>query len=226
MTKEDICRAVQDVRERIAQSAQRAGRDADEITLLAVSKFMPPEYIQWARECGIEAFGENRAQELRNKEPLFEGCKWHFIGQLQKNKLKYVVGKAVLIQSVDSLQLMQGIDELAQRREVCQSVLVEINIAGERAKGGIAPEQLEDFLRQGQGYEHVHIEGLMCVPPADLANVEGYFAQMKQLYDDMRARGYDLNVLSMGMSGDFECAIAHGATMVRVGSAIFGSRVV
>lgn len=218
------------VRERIDAAAKRAGRDPEEIKLIAVSKTMPVEMLKEAYDAGQRDFGENRVQELVPKmEELPADIRWHLIGQLQKNKVKYISGKTELIHSVDSIGLAQFIDKEAKKRGVVSDILLEVNIAGEESKSGFKPEEVLDAAEQISALDGVRIRGLMTVAPL-VANAEDnriYFRNLKHLYIDMQNKNMDnsmVDTLSMGMSGDFEVAVEEGATMVRVGTAIFGKR--
>lgn len=214
----------------IADAAKQAGRRAEDITLVAVSKFVDEERIRLAHEAGANVFGESRAQELGEKMPMFEelGADVHFIGQLQTNKVKYVIGNASLIQSVDRLELAKEISRLAVKAGITQNVLAEVNIGGEAQKGGIAPDELKDLISVISELPGIRVKGLMCVPPAvGEEEARMYFASMRRLFEDIASAGIpgvDMRELSMGMSGDYKSAIKEGATMVRVGTAIFGAR--
>lgn len=214
----------------IADAAKQAGRRAEDITLVAVSKFVDEERIRLAHEAGANVFGESRAQELGEKMPMFEefGADVHFIGQLQTNKVKYVIGNASLIQSVDRLELAKEISRLAVKAGITQDVLAEVNIGGEAQKGGIAPDELKDLISIISELPGIKVKGLMCVPPAvGEEEARRYFASMRRLFEDIASAGIpgvDMRELSMGMSGDYKSAIKEGATMVRVGTAIFGAR--
>lgn len=191
---------------------------------------MDEERIRLAHEAGANVFGESRAQELGEKMPMFEefGADVHFIGQLQTNKVKYVIGNASLIQSVDRLELAKEISRLAVKAGITQDVLAEVNIGGEAQKGGIAPDELKDLISVISELPGIRVKGLMCVPPAvGEEEARRYFASMRRLFEDIASAGIpgvDMRELSMGMSGDYKSAIKEGATMVRVGTAIFGAR--
>jgi pyridoxal phosphate enzyme (YggS family) len=217
------------VREEIALSAARAGRAADEITLIAVSKYQPTERMLEAVEAGIRDFGENHAQELNEKKTFFElhGCKVHFIGQLQTNKIKYVCGFADLIESVDRQILASQLDQKAASREVVQDILIQVNIGAEEQKGGVTDGDLDCFADLILQSPHLRLRGLMCVPPAlDAELARPYFRRMRERFDQLQQRfGREaFDTLSMGMSHDFSVAIEEGATQVRVGTRIFGAR--
>ena len=191
---------------------------------------MDEERIRLAHEAGANVFGESRAQELGEKMPMFEefGADVHFIGQLQTNKVKYIIGRVKTIQSVDRIELANEISRLAQKKNIVQDVLIEVNIGSEPQKGGAEPDKLNEILSSISRLPGIRVDGLMCIPPAvDGENVRRYFAMMRELFE--KAKGYDMpnvfmNTLSMGMSGDYRAAVAEGATMVRVGRALFGER--
>lgn len=218
------------IRQNMADACARAKRDPEEITLVAVTKFVPPERIAPALALGIRHVGENRAQEFRDKLLFFNehGCVCHFIGQLQSNKIKYIIGQAALIQSVDRPALAEEIDAQAQRRGVDrQDILIEVNIGEETQKGGVAPGELRELLENLQALERVRVMGLMCVPPAlEAERARPYFARMREIFEACSGMGGNVEMrhLSMGMSADYTAAIEEGATMIRVGSALFGQR--
>ena len=227
----EISENVQAVKERIAKAAALCGRDPSEIALVAASKMNSADKVKEAVLAGVDACGENRVQELLEKyeQGAYEGAPLHFIGTLQKNKVKYLVGKVSLIHSVDSFSLLQEIEKQAARRDLVQDVLLEINIAGEDSKSGMEASRLPEILEMAAPLEHVRILGLMAIPPicSDPEENRPYFAKMRQLFVDNAGKKYDnslMKCLSMGMSSDFETAITEGATMVRVGTAIFGRR--
>ena len=217
------------VREEIALSAAPAGRTADEIKLIAVSKYQPTERMLEAFEAGIRDFGENHAQELNEKKTFFElhGCKVHFIGQLQTNKIKYVCGFADLIESVDRENLASQLQQKAEARGIVQDVLIQVNIGAEDQKGGVPDEDLDSFAESFALCANLRLRGLMCVPPAvEAEQARAYFQKMRAHFDRLRnGRNPEVfDTLSMGMSHDFAVAIEEGATQVRVGSRIFGAR--
>ena len=215
---------------RIASACAAAGRDPATVRLLAVSKTKPGAAIEEALAAGQRAFGENYAQELRDKVRDFAGAdpapEWHFIGHLQRNKVKYAVGKAALLHAVDSLRLAEAIGGRAAREGIEQDVLVEVNVGGEASKSGVAPEEALALCEAIQAIEGVTVRGLMTIPPfrEDPADVGPFFERLAALAAEGRQRGLPLTELSMGMSHDFEVAVAHGATIIRVGTAIFGAR--
>ena len=220
------------VRERIAAAEQAAGRAPGSVRLLAVSKKMSPDDVRAALAAGQRAFGENYAQELRDKRAALAGAptlaqppEWHYIGPLQSNKVKYVAGQVALAHTVDSAELLEAIEA----RGMPQACLVQVNVAGEAQKRGVAPGDLPALLDRFAAMSHVTCAGLMVIPPftADLEETRPHFAALRALRDREAARArphVELRELSMGMSGDLEVAIAEGATLVRVGSAIFGAR--
>lgn len=217
---------------RIEAAAARAGRSADEIELVAVSKQVPAEEMRLCYDLGQRCFGENRAQELRDKHPLLpDDCRWHFIGGLQANKIKYLVGKTVLIHSIYSPSQLREAERLASLRGTKADILIQINLAGERQKGGISPDKAEGFILSARQYPHINVRGLMTMPPvaAEAEHSRPLFRELRELKDSLRQslpadERTDISLLSMGMSGDFEVAIEEGADIIRVGSALFGSR--
>ena len=220
------------VRKNIAAAALRAGRDPGEIMLVAASKTNGAERVREAIAAGVDACGENRVQEMLEKAALgaYEGAPLHFIGHLQRNKVKSVVGLVSLIHSVDSQELLRAIDRAAAAKGLVQDLLLEINIGAEASKSGFSPEELPGALAAAAGLAHVRVRGLMAIPPICVSGEENrqYFERMKQLFVDNCEEKYDnvrMDFMSMGMSGDYETAVACGAHIVRVGTAIFGQRV-
>lgn len=226
----DIAENIKAVEAKILQAAERSGRKREDILLLAVSKTKPVEVIRQAVDCGLCALGENKVQEIMDKyEPMGEGIHWHLIGHLQTNKVKYIIDKVDMIHSVESLKLADEIEKRAAAKDLTMDILVEINIANEDSKFGILPEDAEGFIRELAQKKHICVRGLMTVAPF-VENPEEnreYFRQMKQLLVDINAKKIDnveMDMLSMGMTGDYEVAIEEGATMIRVGTGIFGER--
>ena len=219
-----------EVRARVTAACLRSGRDPREVTLIAVSKTKPVPMLEEVYAQGVRDFGENRPQEMRDKAAeLPADIRWHMIGRLQTNKVKYVVPRAVLIHSVDSLHLAEAIDKEAAKAGVTANILIEVNIAGEVSKGGIAPEETEGFARELAALPNLKVNGLMTIAPIVENGEENraYFRQMRELLVDIRDKNIDnifMRSLSMGMTGDFETAIEEGATLVRVGTGIFGGR--
>ena len=221
---------IAEIRSRIAAACAECGRDPKEITLVGASKMNDAAACREAIAAGIDVLGENRVQEMTEKlsQNAYDGAPLHFIGHLQRNKVKQVVGKAALIQSVGSLPLLEAIEKEAEKQGIVQDILLEVNIGGEEAKSGFAPGELEDAAKAAKAMEHIRVHGLMTIPPADCSREENihYFQEVRALYVDINEKLFHnkLECLSMGMSGDFEDAIRNGATMVRVGTAIFGAR--
>jgi pyridoxal phosphate enzyme (YggS family) len=216
------------VREKIAQAASAAGRDPAAVELVAVSKTHPAESVREAGEAGQIVFGENRVQELLAKAPLLPShLRWHLIGHLQKNKIRKALPVVDLIHGVNSLDLAQDIDRVAAELGLFPRVLLEVNVSGEGTKFGFKPDLLRSELDTLLTLPRVQIEGLMTIAPyvEDPEDVRPVFASLRDLRDELARRsGTPLTTLSMGMSGDYEIAIAEGATLVRVGTAIFGDR--
>ena len=218
------------IRLRMAGAARAAGRDPAEVLLCAACKTQTVETVRQSAALPIDLFGENHVQELVEKADAGAYCgkPAHFIGHLQTNKLKKVLGRAELIQSVDSPRLLDAIEKEAAKRQLVQDVLLEVNIGAEEGKTGIAEAELPALLEAAAAKAHIRVRGLMAIPPADASREEncGYFRQVHALYVDINTKLFhnDFKYLSMGMSGDYEDAIRFGATMVRVGSAIFGAR--
>ena len=219
------------VRENMDRAALAAGRDPKEILLLAATKMNDADRVRQAIAAGVDLCGENRVQEMLEKQAqgAYEGVPLHFIGHLQKNKVKQVVGLAELIHGTDSLELLSLISRVAQARGLTQDVLLEVNIGGESAKSGFAPEEVPEALARAAALPALRVRGLMAIPPVCAAPEENrpFFLRMQQLFIDNSEKKYDnirMDFLSMGMSGDYTEAIACGANLVRVGSGIFGPR--
>jgi len=224
----DLAANLETIRHRIRAACERAGRNPDSVTLLAVSKTHPPETIKAAADCGQVFFGENKVQEAKAKIPLCPGkLRWHFIGHLQSNKCRDAVELFEMIQSVDSLSLAQEINKRAEQAARRMPVLMEVNVAGEASKFGYQPERLLAELKQLNALPRLEVRGLMTVPPwsPEAEDSRPHFRRLRELKERAEAVfGAPLPHLSMGMSGDFEIAIEEGATMVRVGTALFGPR--
>ena len=221
---------ISQVRAKIAEACRAAGRDPSEVILVGASKMNDAAACREAIAAGIDALGENRVQEMTQKlgENAYDGAPLHFIGHLQRNKVKQVVGHVALIQSVGSLELLDEIEKVAANRGLVQDILLEVNVGGEEAKSGFAPADTEAAAAAALSRSHVRVLGLMTIPPADAdrdANMR-YFEEVRALYVDIDRKMFhnELKYLSMGMSGDFADAIRCGANMVRVGTAIFGAR--
>lgn len=218
-------------RQKINAAAESVGRSGSEVRLLAATKMNGPEAVQEAIRAGADICAENRVQEFLSKNAVnaYAPCCVHFIGHLQKNKVKYLVGAVELIHSVDSTELMDAISRRAQSLGIVQDVLLEVNIGGEASKSGVSPDGLEALLTHAAACPGLHVKGLMTIPPAVSTGEENrwYFRRMYELFVDIRRKTYDnvsMAELSMGMSGDYEEAVRCGATIVRLGTALFGPR--
>lgn len=219
-----------DVEKRIQAACNRSGRKREEVLLVAVSKTKPVEMIEEIMAAGIVEFGENKPQELRDKyEVLPKNLHFHMIGHLQTNKIKYVIDRAVLIHSIDSIRLAEAVNAEAKKHDRIMPVLVEVNVAQEESKSGFLVEETEEAIREIAKLSNIRVEGLMTIAPF-VENAEEnrqYFVKLRKLSVDIAAKNIDnvtMHHLSMGMTGDYEVAIEEGATMVRVGTGIFGER--
>ena len=219
------------VKARVAEAARACGRDEKDILLIGASKMNDADTVREAIAAGLPACGENRVQELRDKNAVgaYEGAELHFIGTLQKNKVKYLVGVVKLIHSVDSLELMEAISQRAQKLGLVQDILLEVNTGAEESKSGFEPKDVAAALEFASKLPGIRVRGLMTVPPICIDGTENipFFQLLKQLFVDNSEKKYDnvsMDFMSMGMSGDFEAAIACGSNMIRVGTAIFGKR--
>lgn len=225
-----ISENIENIRKNIDAACKRSGRDPKDVLLLAVSKTVDVDRIKVAVDCGLNSLGENRVQEIMEKYELMgENVKWHLIGHLQTNKVKYIIDKVELIHSVESIKLAEEINKQAKKHNLVMDVLVEVNMADEESKFGVKPEETESFIRELALMDNIRVRGLMTVAP----NVENgeenrvYFRNMKQLLVDINAKNINninMDILSMGMTGDYETAVEEGATIVRVGTGIFGKR--
>ena len=219
------------LQQRIREAERESGREPGSVTLVAASKMNDAAAVRTAFEAGIRVFGENRVQELVEKraQGAYEGAALHLIGHLQKNKVKFVAGQVDLIESVDSLALMEAIEKRCAAQGTKQDILLEVNLVGEESKTGMPLAELPAALEAAESFSCLHVRGLMGIPPAYATKAENqaYFARMHELFIDIREKKYDnvsMAELSMGMSGDFEDAIREGSTLVRIGTAIFGER--
>ena len=226
-----IAEKVQEIRRRMAQAALAAGRRPEEVLLCAATKMNDAERVRQAVAAGVDCCGENRVQELVQKsaEHAYDGAPVHFIGHLQTNKVRQVVGRVSLIQSVDRTELLECIEREAGRQGVVQDILLEINVAAEESKSGFAPEQAPEIAARMGEFPHCRLRGLMAIPPISEHSGDNcrYFEKIRTIAVDITAKKYDnvrMDCLSMGMSEDFTDAIACGSTMIRVGTAIFGAR--
>ncbi len=227
----DLADSLRSVKERIEKAAEGAGRDAGGVKLVAVTKGVEPGRIIEAVKTGQLTFGENYAQEFRHKKEIvgqtvLDKVEWHFIGRLQRNKVKYLIGEVGLIHSLDSVSVAREIEKKAAGAGNRVRVLIEVDTDGEETKGGVKAEELEGFLESLREFPSIEVCGLMTMPPYfdEPERARPYFRALRGMRDELRAAYPGLVELSMGMSGDFEAAIEEGATLVRVGSAIFGPR--
>lgn len=222
---------IRDVEEKIQAACDRVGRKREEVTLIAVSKTMPVEDLREAYLHGLRVFGENKVQELVRKyeELKSDGIEWHMIGHLQANKVKYLPEIASLIHSVDSLKLAEEIQRIGEKSSKTMDILVQINLSLEDSKFGITKDEAEDFIKRLSAYSKLRVRGLMTVPPfvEEPEDNRQYFRELRKIMVDLNAKNIDnidMNILSMGMTGDYEVAIEEGATHIRVGTGIFGER--
>ena len=219
-----------EVEKNISRACLKSGRSREEVTLIAVSKTKPVHMLQEAYDLGIRTFGENKVQELTEKyDALPSDIQWHLIGHLQRNKVKYIIDKAALIHSVDSLRLAETIEKEAQKHDLTTNVLIEVNVAKEESKFGVLPEELDSFVDKIAQFSHIRVKGLMTIAPFTENPEENrpFFAGLRKLSVDIAAKNIDnitMSILSMGMTGDYQVAIEEGATMIRVGTGIFGAR--
>ncbi|PAU95257.1 YggS family pyridoxal phosphate-dependent enzyme [Aliifodinibius salipaludis] len=230
---EDICNNIKELQNRITRACKSAGRDANEITLVAVSKTKPVEDIKTAYGCGQIHFGENRAKELQDKMDDYENedIQWHMVGNLQTNKIKYMVERVNWIHSIEKSKYLREIEKRASRIDRVINTLIQINISGEEQKSGCEPKDLKEILEYAQGLDHVRVRGLMgmatFVDPEEVEKVRPEFKMLKEIRDEHQSyesENVQLDELSMGMTNDMEIAIQEGSTMLRVGRAIFGER--
>ena len=226
MIKENL----EEVEASITRACERSGRERSEVTLISVSKTKPVEMLQEAYDAGSRDFGENKPQEISEKYPqLPTDIRWHMIGHLQRNKIKYIIDKVCMIHSVDSIRLAEAIDEEAKKHGIVMPVLIEVNVAEEESKFGVHLDEVESLIRQISELSNIQVQGLMTIAPFT-ENAEDnriYFRKLRNLYVDIKDKNIDnVNMcnLSMGMTGDYEVAVEEGATMVRVGTGIFGAR--
>ena len=225
----DIRENIRIINERIAAAAERSGRAAADVTLVGVTKTVDVGPMREMIACGVTDIGENRPQEIVRKHPSFDNdnLKWHMIGNLQRNKVKYIIDKTALIHSVDSAGLAAEIDRLSAKYAKLTDILIEINIAGEETKSGVAPADCAELIKRASDLPYICVRGLMTMAPfiSDTDKLRNYFKRMYELFIDMRERcdnNGHIGVLSMGMTNDYEAAVEEGATMVRIGTGIFG----
>jgi len=226
-----ILKNIEDIKPKIKVAAEKSGRKKGDILLLAVTKTLPTEKMRVVLSEDLNAFGENKVQEIMAKYDDFvsDGVLWHLIGHLQTNKVKYIIDKVAMIHSVDSIKLAAEIDKRAKDKGIVMDILLEINIAGEESKFGINPNEVFDILNEIKDYKSIRVRGLMAVAPFVENGEENrvYFKQMKQLLVDINEKKFNnicMDILSMGMTGDYETAIEEGANIVRIGTGIFGAR--
>ena len=218
------------VRQRIARACERVGRPTSSVVLVGVGKTHPPDALQRLVDLGVREIGENRVQELLDKQPRVHGASWHFVGQLQRRKARDLVGRHVLVHSVDRRRLADTLSRLAEEAGVVQRVLVQVNVGEDPAKGGADPDGALDLVAYARGRSHLSVEGLMTIPPLPPDGADpneaarDHFAALRALRDRARVRWPEVVHLSMGMTADLDAAIEEGATMVRVGTALFGPR--
>jgi PLP dependent protein len=231
---EGVAARVAAVRARVGEAARAAGRDPNEITIVAVSKTHPPELLRDAVAAGLADLGENRVQELVAKRPEVPGARWHLIGPLQRNKVKDVVDQDLLIHTLDRRSLADALSRRALAADVVQRVLVQVNVADDPAKHGCSLDHAGELVAYARGLPNVSVEGVMTIPPLPVAGPDGrvdaataarpHFAALRRLRDELRTVHPEVVHLSMGMSADVDAAIAEGATLVRLGTAVFGAR--
>lgn len=228
MVNEDkVIENYKNVMSRLETALEESGRNVQDVLVIGASKTMPLERILFVRDnTGVKIFGENRVQELLEK--YTPDVRWHFIGQLQTNKVKYIVDKVELIHSVDRLSLLQEIDRQAKKHGKVQDILIEVNIGGEEKKGGVAPAEVIDFAKEVDKYPSVRLKGLMSVlPNVEKEALNAFYLQLSKLYDTLkqtRLDNADIRYLSAGMSNDYDVAVKYGANIVRLGRALFGER--
>lgn len=220
------------INEKIAEAAMKAGKTRDDITFLSATKTVEPKYINYAISLGLSYIGENKVQELLSKYDQYnlENCSLQFIGHLQSNKVRQIVGKVDLIQSIDSMKLAKEVSKCSLKNNITSDILVEVNIGNEENKSGVMPEMLEELVEEISTLPAVKVKGLMTIPPICEKNdeIRRYFEKMNRLFLDISSKKLDnvsMDILSMGMSSDYYEAILEGANMVRIGSALFGNRI-
>ena len=226
MLKENLA----DVEAKIVKACENSGRQRDDVTLIAVSKTKPVETLKEAYDLGVRVFGENKVQELTDKyEALPKDIQWHMIGHLQRNKVKYIIDKVALIHSVDSMRLAETIEKEAAKHNITANILIEVNVAKEESKFGLMPEELDELIDKIKDFNHIQVKGLMTIAPF-VENPETnreIFRSLRKLSVDISNKNVDnvnVSILSMGMTNDYTVAVEEGATMVRVGTGIFGAR--
>ncbi len=223
---DEVLERLSEIRQNIAEAAAEAGRSTDAVRLMAVTKTVPPEIVNVAIGAGVDLLGENRVQEYLSKKDFYTPpYELHFIGHLQTNKVRQIVGKVDMIESVDSVKLANEINRVSAKQDIVTKVLLEVNIGCQESKTGVLPEGLPELLKTAAALPNIKVEGLMAIPPQE--NVLYYFAKMQQLFIDISEKkvdNVDMHTLSMGMSHDYKQAVKYGATQVRIGTALFGGR--
>ena len=224
----DIIKNLVRIKHTVAEAAAKYRNHGDEIRIMAVTKTVLPEYVNIAVSEGVKLLGENRVQEFLSKREFYDSsAEIHFIGHLQTNKVRQIIDKVKVIQSVDSLRLAEEIDRQAAALGIVMDILCEVNIGDEDSKFGVSPRELEEMLRSISGLRNIHVKGLMAIPPPFGSDSEKLLHAMHELFTDMSDKaihGIDMDILSTGMSGDYETAVKHGSNLIRIGSALFGQR--
>lgn len=221
-SREAVQDRLREIRENIAEACDKYRSD-DNVGIMAVTKTVPPEVVNWVFDMGLDLLGENRVQEFQSKKDIYlPQARVHFIGHLQTNKVKYIINDMDMIQSVDSIRLGQEIDRLAAANNRIMDILCEVNIGGEESKDGVAPEELKGLLDELSALEHINIRGLMTIPPPSDSDI--FLGRMAELYGSLKDE-YGMDTLSMGMTHDYVQAVRHGSTLVRIGSGLFGARI-
>ncbi len=214
---------------RVEKAAKRSGRNAEEILLVGVTKTQPAEKLIEAYNCGLRVFGENKVQELTQKYPYIQDAGWHFIGHLQKNKVKYIIDKVDMIHSLDRIELAEEVNKRAEKINIVMPVLIQVNIGREETKSGVFEEDVLEFSKELVKYPNILISGIMAIPPVNRNDEiqRENFKRVYNIYNEVKSYKYDnfdIKYLSMGMTGDFEIAIEEGANIIRIGTGIFGER--
>ncbi len=218
------------IQSKIVKACERSGRNPAELEIIAVTKTIDIESIDYALDCGINSIGENKVQEIMDKYPKIQKpVKWHLIGHLQTNKVKYIIDKVDLIHSLDSISLAEEINKRAAKLSLIKDVLIQVNVAEEESKFGIGYDEVDSFIEQLQGFDNIRVRGFMTIAPyfEDPEQVRPYFRRLKQKFDEYQKKelkGNDIEFLSMGMTNDYEVAAEEGANLLRIGTGIFGAR--